>query len=189
MRTTALSAVAGAALLAGCQPSVAATTTTVPVRVGGGHATDPRDHGRPVVLVAAGLGVPSDVFRRAFSGVTPAAAGQEPEPGQVDRNKQALLDVLRPYGVTNDELDRVSNHYRYNGSAGETWAATPAVLRATVRDGKVVSVRVLSGGAGYSSRPTLTVPGHPSARLQATVAYDRELSRNGRIARVAILQG
>ena len=38
----------------------------------GGTDTDPRDRGRPVVLVANGLGVTPEVFRDAFSGVHPA---------------------------------------------------------------------------------------------------------------------
>ena len=44
----------------------------VPLTFSGGLDTDPQDHGRPVVLVAAGLGVKPEVFREAFRGVTPA---------------------------------------------------------------------------------------------------------------------
>src|SRR4051794_9854824 len=40
----------------------AAAEVTVPVTFSGGHETDRRDGGRPVALVAAGLGVPADVF-------------------------------------------------------------------------------------------------------------------------------
>lgn len=32
--------------------------TRVPVVFSGGHETDPRDHGRPVVLIAGALGIP-----------------------------------------------------------------------------------------------------------------------------------
>ena len=34
------------------------TDSKVAVTFSGGHDTDPKDHGRPVVLVAAALGVP-----------------------------------------------------------------------------------------------------------------------------------
>src|SRR5947209_5523361 len=57
--------------------------TRIPVTFAGGHETDPRDRGRPVVLIAAALGVPADVFRAAFRNVTPAPAGREPDPEQV----------------------------------------------------------------------------------------------------------
>src|SRR5437879_4504223 len=73
-------------------------TRQVDVAFTGGHETDPRDGGRPVVLVAAALKVPADVFPKAFSGVTPAAGGRQPSREQVRRNKEALLRVLAPYG-------------------------------------------------------------------------------------------
>ena len=91
----------------------------VPVVFTGGHETDPRDRGRPVALVAAALGVPADVFREAFTHVRPAPAGTQPDPEAVRRNKDALMAALAPYGVTNDRLDAVSNHYRYVRSRGE----------------------------------------------------------------------
>jgi len=191
--------VAAAALLAlllggGRAPARAATTTTAPgartvaLRFSGGHATDPRDHGRPVVLVAAGLGVPAPVFRRAFGGVTPAPAGSEPDPAQVQRNKQALLAVLAPYGVTNDRLDEVSNRYRYVASAGELWTHAAARGTAAVRAGRVVAVRVTRGGAGYSSAPRVTVPGHPAVRIRARVAYGTDLATNGAVAGLRIVR-
>ena len=67
----------------------AAAETRAEVAFSGGHETDPRDMGRPVILVAAGLGVPPEVFRETFTHVTPAAAGREPEQEQVQKNKQA----------------------------------------------------------------------------------------------------
>ena len=48
----------------------------IPLTFSGGHDTDPQDHGRPVVLVAAGLGVKPEVFREAFRGVTPVVRWQ-----------------------------------------------------------------------------------------------------------------
>jgi hypothetical protein len=166
-----------------------ARSKVVKVRITGGHATDPRDNGRPVVLIAAALGVPTEVFRTAFSAVTPAGAGEEPDPAQVQRNKAALLAVLAPYGVTNERLDAVSNHYRYQGSAGETWAHTAATAQAVVRGGKVVSVKLLSGGAGYSSTPKVTVTGVPGAAIKATVTYQTDMSVNGAITTLKVTKG
>jgi hypothetical protein len=178
---------------AGAAGTAAAATSVhgkvVKLRVTGGHATDARDHGRPVVLIAAALGVPTEVFRTAFSGVTPAAAGAEPDPDQVQRNKAALLAVLAPYGVTNERLDAVSNHYRYQGSAGETWTHQAATAQAVVRGGKVVSVKLLSGGAGYSSTPKVTVPGVPGATVKATVAYGTDVSTNGGVTALKVGKG
>ena len=186
---TALAAVAalGAAALLAVPGAQDASAKTVTVRIGGGHATNPVDHGRPVVLVAAGLGVPTDVFRTAFSGVTPAGAGEEPDPAQVQRNKEALLEVLAPYGVTNDELDRVSNYYRYVQSAGEMWPTTAATASATVRHGKVVAIKVTGGGAGYSSTPTVSVPGYGVTKVRVTLSYGKNLRANGRIASIKVL--
>lgn len=46
--------------------------TRMPVVFSGGHETVGVDHGRPVVLIAAALGVKDEVFREAFSHVHPA---------------------------------------------------------------------------------------------------------------------
>src|SRR4051812_3136176 len=77
-----------------------AAETQVPVTFSGGHDTDPKDGGRPAVLIAAALGVKPDVFREAFRGVTPARDGR-PTGEDTRRNKEALLKVLGPLGVTN----------------------------------------------------------------------------------------
>src|SRR4051794_35543434 len=89
-----------------------AAESKVPVTFSGGHETDPRDNGRPVVLIAAALEVKPEVFRKAFSGVTPAR-GRGPTDDEARRNKEALMKVLEPYKVTNEWLDDVSNYYRY----------------------------------------------------------------------------
>ena len=77
----------------------------VPVEFSGGHETDPRDGGRPVVLIAAALGVAPEVFRDAFSQVRPARGGREPEPAQVRQNKSVLMKALGKHGITNEKLD------------------------------------------------------------------------------------
>jgi hypothetical protein len=177
---------AAAALLVVPAGAPAAKTRTVTLQISGGHDTDPVDHGRPVVLVAAGLGVPTEVFRQAFSGVHPAGAGSGgPTEAEAQANKAALLSVLAPYGITNDRLDEVSNYYRYMASDGELWTHRDATATATIRNGKVVSITLVDGGAGYSSTPTVTVPGVRSASIRATVAYGTDLSTNGAITRLS----
>ncbi len=170
----------------GAESRRAGNETRVPVTFTGGYATDPQDRGRPVVLVAAALGVPSEVFRATFRNVTPAAGGQEPEPGQVNRNKEALLRGLGRYGVTNDRLDEVSNYYRYNGSRGEMWRHTSATAYATIRDGKVVGFTITDPGAGYSSAPQVTVPGMPNLRATATVGFSTDLRKNGALKAITL---
>lgn len=183
---TAAGALLAAALLVVPAGAPAAKSRTVTLQISGGHETDPVDHGRPVGLVAAGLGVPTEVFRQAFSGVHPAGAGSGgPTEAEAQANKAALLAVLAPYGITNERLDEVSNHYRYMASDGELWQHRDATATATIRNGKVVSVTLVDGGAGYSSTPTVTVPGVRSASIRATVAYGTDLSTNGAIARLS----
>ncbi len=178
-----LSALLLTGLLASAQ---AAGEATVTLTITGGHETDPRDRGRPVVLIGNALGVTPEIFRDAFSHVKPAAAGTRPEPAQVQRNKAALLDALGRYGVTNDELDRVSNYYRYRPESGRLWPVKSATAQAVIKDGAVVSITITDGGAGYSSVPEVAVPGHPDIRFKATVGYGRELKSNGSVAAIVV---
>src|SRR5262245_4087209 len=126
-----------------------AAEAKVPVTFSGGHETDPRDHGRPVVLVAAALEVKPEVFRQAFSGVTPAKNGK-PSGEEARRNKEALLKVLAPYGVTNDRLDEVSNYYRYQPQRGDLWKNTSAQAYALVENGQIKKIVITDPGSGYS---------------------------------------
>ena len=160
--------------------------THVPVTFTGGYETDRRDGGRPVVLIAAALGVPSTVFRQAFNNVTPAAGGREPEPGQVRRNKEALLRTLGPYGITNERLDTVSNYYRYNRSRGEMWRNTPATAYATVRNRVVTGFTITNPGSGYSSLPQVSLSGVANLKATATVSYSTDLNKNGTITALAL---
>jgi hypothetical protein len=157
------------------------------VSITGGYDLDPRDSGRPVVLIAAALGVPSEVFREAFSHVQPAGAGQEPGSAQVQRNKAALLSVLGPYGIINEALDRVSDYYRYNGSAGETWPRTPATATAIVTNGVVTGFTITQAGAGYTSTPSITIVGHPEVRATATISYGTDLNTNGSLTAITLV--
>jgi hypothetical protein len=162
--------------------------TRVPAKFSGGHETDRRDRGRPVVLIAAALGVSSDVFREAFSHVRPAPAGSPPAPDQVRRNKEALLDALGPHGVTNDRLDEVSNYYRYVRSRGEMWPTKPAQAYAEVKDGQILRFVVTKGGSGYSSPPTVTVPGFDVA-TKVELSFSRKFENNGAVAAIRLPKG
>jgi hypothetical protein len=158
----------------------------VKVIFAGGHNTDNRDGGRPVVLIAGALGVPAEVFREAFSHVRPAPAGQEPDPEQVHRNKDELMKALEPYGVTNERLDEVSNYYRYNRGRGEMWPIQEPAAYAKLKDGKVTGFEIEKGGAGFSSAPTFTVPGMTGVSGKAELAYGKDFDKNGSISRMTL---
>ncbi|WP_165247339.1 hypothetical protein [Paludisphaera soli] len=158
----------------------------IPAVFSGGHETDPADRGRPVVLVAGGLGVKPEVFREAFKQVRPAPAGTRPTRERERANKAVLLKALGPYGVTNERLDEVSDHYRYIPGRGELWTARPAVAFALVRDGKVVGFEIEDAGAGYSSKPKATVPGFPAEGVEVELAFGKDLEANGSIKAVRL---
>ncbi len=160
------------------------TTTHVPAVFSGGHDTDPRDRGRPVVLVAGALGMPPDLFREAFTHVHPAPAGSRPTPDEARANKAALLAALGPYGITNDRLDTVSNYYRYVRSRGEMWPTRPARAYALVQNGAVTSYVVTDGGSGYSSPPAVTVPSVPAATATVTLSFSSDFDKNGAVAAI-----
>jgi hypothetical protein len=155
-----------------------AEETKVPVTFSGGHETDPQDKGRPVVLVAGALGVKPEVFRKAFSGVTPSKNGP-PTGAEARRNKEALMKVLAPYGITNDRLDEVSNHYRYRPQAGELWPTVEARAVAIVEDGRIKRIEITEAGSGYSSVPKMAVKGFDSTKLEATLHFDKDFKKNG----------
>ncbi len=159
------------------------------IRLMGGFQTDAQDHGRPVVLIAAGLGVPTTVFREAFSHVIPAPAGREPEAAQVRKNKAALLSRLSAYGVTNEAIDRVSNYYRYNESRGEWWPYCLGKIEPVRTGGEITGFKIVRPGFGYSSEPMISVAGYPNMRLKVDLAYGKDLTKNGSIANIRILTG
>ncbi|MFD0674409.1 hypothetical protein [Cohnella sp. GCM10027633] len=157
------------------------------VLISGGFDTDPADHGRPVVLIAAALGVPTEVFREAFSGVTPAGLDRGPTAEEAQSNKAALMKVLAPYGITNDRLDEVSNYYRYNGKNGGVWKRTLATAIPIVKDGVVTGVTVTDPGSGYSSAPTVTIKGPNGAvTATATVAFGKDFATNGSLSSLTL---
>ena len=165
--------------------AVSADETKVPVTISGGHETDPRDGGRPVALVAGALGVTPEVFREAFSGVTPSRNGP-PSREQARRNKDALMKVLKPHGITNDRLDEVSDYYRYRPQNGEMWPTSEAKAYAVVEGGKVKKVVVTEAGSGYSCSPTAMVEGMKDVALKVTLKFGTDMKKNGAIESIEV---
>lgn len=163
--------------------TVGAAEKTVPVAFSGGHETDRKDGGRPVVLIAAALGVKTEVFREAFRGVTPSKNGP-PTGEEARRNKDALMKVLKPHGITNDRLDEVSNYYRYRPQDGELWPTKSAKAHAVVVDGKVTRIVVTEAGSGYSSPPTATIEGMDGVRLGVRLKFGKDVKVNGSVSAV-----
>jgi hypothetical protein len=92
--------------------------------------------------------------------------------------------VLGPYGITIDQLDAVSNQYRYLASAGEMWPHTDATAEAIIEDGVVTGVRVLEGGSGYTSAPTITLSNGQTA--SAELAYGTDFDANGSMSAITL---
>jgi hypothetical protein len=159
----------------------------VPLVFTGGYETDPRDRGRPVILVASALGVTADVFRAAFSKVHPAGPGRHPTDEEARANKQVLMAALGPYGVTDDRLNEVSNYYRYRRESGELWRHTPAAAYATIDHGKVTGITITDPGSGYSSSPVITIPGMDGVQLTAQLHFDTDLQKNGSIGKIVVV--
>lgn len=157
----------------------------VPITFSGGHDTDRKDGGRPVVLIAAALGVKTEVFREAFSGVTPAR-GRGPTGEEARKNKAALMKVLQPHGITNERLDEVSDYYRYRPQAGELWTNKAAKAHAVVIDGKVKEIVVTEPGAGYSTPPKATLQGMDGVPLGVSISFGKDLKTNGSVSRIEV---
>lgn len=153
----------------------------------GGYQTDPRDGGRPVALIAAALGVTANVFREAFSGVTPARGGH-PSSAQVHANKRILLDALGNYGVTNDRLDEVSDYYRYRPESGGLWRHKPAHAIAVLKNDHVTSIQIIDSGAGYMTPPHVRVAGYPDLKIDVQLAFGTDLKTNGRIISMKLIE-
>jgi len=157
------------------------------VMITGGYETDPRDHGRPVTLIAAALGVKSEVFRQAFSNVKPARGG-DPTPARAQANKKVLMDALGKHGITNDRLDTVSNYYRYQPGRGKLWKHTPASAKAIIKDGKVTGFEITNPGSGYMTPPSISVAGHEAIQVKATLEFTKNFQTNGSLKSLTIVE-
>ena len=184
----AFMAVAAAILSAQADPAIPNDVTRVPVVFSGGHETEGVDRGRPVVLIAAALGVAPEVFREAFSHVHPAGPDRGPTDEEARKNKAALMNALGKYGITNERLDEVSNYYRYNRSRGEMWTNKPATANALIKDNAIVGYEITSGGAGYSSAPTVSVPGFKGGTPKVEISFGTDLGTNGAVSAITVLQ-
>ena len=163
-----------------------AAETEVPLEFSGGREIGKNDFGRPIPLIAAALGVKPDEFRKAFSGVTPARGGP-PSGDEARKNKEALMKVLGPLGVTNERLDAVSDYYRFQPQQRELWKHTPAKGYAVVDGGKVKKLVITEGGSGYSSPPTAKIKGVQGVTLKATLHFDKEFKKNGSVNSVEVV--
>lgn len=161
--------------------------TRVPVTFTGGYDTDPRDRGRPVILVASALGVTADIFRDAFSGVRPAGPGSGGPTGEEARaNKQVLMSALGRHGITNDQLDEVSNFYRYPPGGRDLWKHKPAAANALVKNGAVTGYEIVDPGYGYTSPPTVSVPGVQDVSAEVELVFGKRLETNGSISAITV---
>jgi hypothetical protein len=153
----------------------------------GGHDTDPVDHGRPVVLVAAALGVKTEVFREAFSHVHPAGPGSGgPTDVEARQNKAALMNALGKYGITDAQINAASNFYRYPPGSKNLWKNQPAAANALVKNGAVVGYEITSGGYGYTSPPTVSVPDIKGATPKVEVSFGKDMQNNGAVSAITI---
>jgi hypothetical protein len=166
-----------------------AGVSRVPVVFSGGHETVPVDHGRPVTLIAAALGVKDEVFREAFSHVHPAGPGRNgPTDAEARANKAALMNALGKYGITDERLNTVSNFYRYAAWQGGIWKNEPAAANALVKNGAIVGFEITNAGYGYTTPPSVSVPGVEGAMPKVELSYGKDFERNGSIAGIAITQ-
>jgi hypothetical protein len=164
--------------------------TRVPVTFSGGHETVPVDHGRPVVLIAAALGVKDEVFRDAFSHVHPAGPGSGgPTDAEARKNKAALMGALGKFGVTDARLNEVSNFYRYPPGRGNVWKNKPATADALVKNGAVIGYEITSGGYGYTTPPSVSVPGFAGAAAKVDLSFGKDFDTNGSVSAITVSQG
>ena len=96
------------------------------------------------------------------------------------------MGALGKYGITNERLDKVSNYYRYNRGRGELWRTQPAAANALVKDGAIVGYELVSGGSGYSSPPTVTVPNLKGVATEVKLAFGTKFENNGAVSAITI---
>lgn len=166
-----------------------AGVTRRPVVFSNGHETVPVDHGRPVALIAAALGVKDEVFREAFSHVHPAGPGSGgPTDAEARANKAALMKALGKFGITDERINTVSNFYRYPPGSHNLWRNQPAAANALVKDGGIVGFEITSPGYGYTTPPNVSVPGMADVSATVKLAYGKDMEANGAVAEITLSQ-
>ena len=161
--------------------------TRVPVIFSGGHETEGVDRGRPVILIAAALGVAPEIFREAFSHVHPAGPGSGgPTDAQARQNKAALMSALGKFGVTDERLNQVSNYYRYPPGRGGIWRIQPATANALVKNGAIVSFEIVDGGSGYTTPPSVSVAGFNGVTAKVDLSFGKTMETNGAVSSITL---
>ncbi|MCA9046182.1 MAG: hypothetical protein KDA69_17770, partial [Planctomycetaceae bacterium] len=69
---------------------------------------------------------------------------------------------------------------------GEMWPTRPAKAVAIVENGVVTSFEITDGGAGYSSPPSVTVPGVANAALEVQLSFGKQLDQNGSVTAINV---
>jgi hypothetical protein len=62
----------------------------------------------------------------------------------------------------------------------------PAEAKSIVKDGAVIAFEVVRGGSGYSSPPTVTVPGIKTGEVKVTLSYGKDLEKNVSVSAIAL---
>jgi len=112
------------------------------------------------------------------------------ETAQADHGRPVVLvDALGKFGITNDRLDTVSNFYRYPPGRGNLWKTTPATANALVKNGALIGYEITGGGAGYTTPPSVSVPGIAVATAKVELAVGKDFESNGSVSTITAAQG
>ncbi|HAH49539.1 MAG TPA: hypothetical protein DCM07_32815, partial [Planctomycetaceae bacterium] len=71
---------------------------------------------------------------------------------------------------------------------GGLWKHTPASAKAIIKEGKVTGLKITHAGSGYLSPPTVMIAGHAEVKVQATLEFSQDFSRNGSIKSLTIVE-
>jgi len=69
---------------------------------------------------------------------------------------------------------------------GGIWRNEPAVANALVKAGHVIGYEVVGGGAGYTSPPTVQVPGIKDVAATVKLSFSQKFESNGSVSAIAI---
>ena len=94
--------------------------------------------------------------------------------------------ALGKYGITNDRLDTVSNFYRYPPGSKSLWKNQPATASALVKDGAVIGYELTSGGSGYTTPPTVSVPDIKGATTKVELSFSKDFETNSAVSAITV---